>query len=56
VITIQTTNDDSLISSFWVDDVGFVPTTNYVLSYYGKTNTLTQLFATNLPQRPTVMP
>lgn len=56
VITIQTTNDDSLISSFWVDDVGFVPTTNYVLSYYGKTNTLTQSFATNLPQRPTAMP
>jgi hypothetical protein len=55
-ITIQTSNDNSLISSFWVDDVGFVPTTNYVLSYYGKTNTLTQSFAANLPQRPTVTP
>jgi hypothetical protein len=56
VITIQTTNDNSLISSFWVDDVGFVPTTNYVLSYYGKANTQTQLFVSNLPVRPTVTP
>jgi secreted trypsin-like serine protease len=56
VITIQTTNDDSYTSSFWVDDVGFVPTTNYVLSYYGKANTQTQVFSTNLPLRPVVTP
>ena len=41
-ITIQTTNDNSLVSSFWVDDVGFVPSANYVLSYYGKLNTPAQ--------------
>jgi secreted trypsin-like serine protease len=56
VITIQTTNDNSLISSFWIDDVGFVPTTNYVLSYYGKANTQSQLFPVTPPVRPTVTP
>jgi len=56
VITIKTKHDNSLISSFWVDDVGFVPATNYVLSYYGKSNTQTQLFSPNLPNRPTVTP
>ncbi len=55
-ITIQTSNDNSLISSFWVDDVGFVPTTNYVLSYYGKANTQSQLFPVTLPVRPIVTP
>lgn len=56
VITIQTTNDDSLISSFWVDDVGFVPKTKYVLNYYGNANDQPQSFSTTLPVRPTATP
>ena len=56
VITIKTMHDNSLISSFWLDDVGFVPSAKYVLSYYGKANTQVQLFATVLPNRPTVTP
>lgn len=56
VITIQTSNDNSLISSFWVDDVGFVPTAGSVLSYYGKTNTQSQSFPGALPVRPVVTP
>lgn len=55
-ITIKTLHDNSLVSSFWVDDVGFVPAANYVLSYYGKSNTQVQSFATNLPNRPIVTP
>jgi L-lactate utilization protein LutC len=55
-IIIQTSNDDSLISSFWVDDVGFVPATNYVLSDYGKTTTQSQSFHGALPVRPLVAP
>ena len=56
VITIKTKHDNSLISSFWLDDVGFVPSAKYVLSYYGKANTQVQSFATVLPDRPTVTP
>jgi hypothetical protein len=55
-ITIKTMHDNTLVSSFWVDDVGFVPAANYVLSYYGKSNTQVQSFATVLPDRLIVTP
>lgn len=55
-ITIKTISDHSLISSFWVDDVGFVPKTKYVLNYYGNANNQPQSFSTTLPVRPTATP
>lgn len=33
---IRVSTDDSIVSSFWVDDVGFVRSTTEVLNYYGK--------------------
>lgn len=33
---VRVSTDESIVSSLWVDDVGFVRTANEVLNYYGK--------------------
>lgn len=33
---VRVRTDESIVSSFWVDDVGFVRSANEVLNYYGK--------------------
>ena len=56
VITLKTSNDSALVSSFLVDDIGFVPSANFVLSYYGRANTQAPLSALKNALRPTATP
>jgi hypothetical protein len=50
-LSITATTDDSAVSHFWIDDVGFVRTATEVIGYYGAVNTTAQKNITRISTR-----